>query len=53
MKKPLVNPATLEMTGERRTALVGKAQIRAMSREIQDWFREIFTTTTCIKVKKS
>ena len=53
MKKPLVNPATLEMTGDRRTALLGKAQIRAMSREIQAWFSEMFTTTTCTKVKKS
>ena len=52
IKKPLVNPATLEITGERRTALLGKAQMRAMSREIQAWFREIFTTTTWTKVKK-
>jgi hypothetical protein len=35
IKKPLVNPATLETMGERRTALLGKAQIRAMSRETQ------------------
>lgn len=35
IKKPLVNPATLEITGERRTALLGKAQMRAMRREIQ------------------
>ena len=34
IKKPLVNPATAAMTGERRRALTGKAQMRAVSRAI-------------------
>ena len=45
MKKPLVNPATLEMTGDRRTALLGKEQMRAMRRAVQVWLRAMFTTT--------
>ena len=46
MKKPLVNPATAAMTGERRNALTGKAQIREISRAIQVWFRQMLTTRT-------
>ena len=45
MKKPLVNPATLEMTGDRRMALSGKEQMRAMRRAVQVWLRAMFTTT--------
>ena len=45
MKKPLVNPATMEMTGERRIALSGKEQMRAMRRAVQVWLRAMFTTT--------
>ena len=45
MKKPLVNPATLEMTGDRRIALSGKEQMRAMRRAVQVWLRAMFTTT--------
>ena len=45
MKKPLVNPATMEMTGEIQIALSGKEQMRAMRRAVQVWLRAMFTTT--------
>ena len=43
MKKPLENPATAEMTGERRNAIPGREQMRAMRSAIQVWFRAILT----------
>ena len=35
IKKPLVNPATLDMIGDRRNAYEGKAEIINMRRDIQ------------------
>ena len=52
MKKPLENPATAAMTGERRSALIGKAQMRAISRAIHVWFRQMLTTRTCRYTRK-
>jgi hypothetical protein len=46
MKKPLENPATADMTGERRNAISGTEQMRAMRRAIQVWFRAMLTTRT-------
>ena len=46
MKKPLENPATADMIGERRNAIPGTAQIRAIRRAIQVWFRAMLTMRT-------
>lgn len=46
IKKPLVNPATLDMIGDRRNAYEGKAEIINMRRDIQVWLRAIATTTS-------
>ena len=47
MKKPLVNPAIAETTGDRRNATSsGKPQTRAMRRAIQVWFKATLTTRT-------
>lgn len=46
MKNPLENPNVAESAGEIRKDFTGKAQIRAISKAIQHWLREIFTTTT-------
>ena len=45
IKKPLLKPATADMTWARRNGS-GMAQMRAMRRAIQVWFRAILTTTT-------
>ena len=53
MKNPLVKPATLEMMGDKRKALMGKAQMRAMSRAVQVWLRaRLITITTCPNTSK-
>ena len=46
IRKPLENPATAEMTWEKRNAVVGTAQMRAMRRAIQVWFRAMLTRRT-------
>ena len=46
MKNPLVKPATLDTMGEKRNALMGKAQMSAMSRAVQVWLRARLTITT-------
>ena len=43
IKKPLENPATADMTGDRRKAIPGTEQVRAMRRAIQVWFRAMLT----------
>ena len=45
MKKPLENPAVAEMTWESRNGS-GTAQMRAMRRAIQVWFRAMLTKRT-------
>ena len=52
MRYPLVNPATPETIGKRRTALSGKEQMRAIRRAVQVWLRATFTTTTCPNTRK-
>ena len=46
MKNPLVKPATLEMMGDKRKDMMGKAQMSAMSRAVQVWLRARLTVTT-------
>ena len=53
IKKPLVNVATAAMTEERRNDLTGKEQMRAISRAIQVWFREMLTRRTWRYTRKS
>ena len=52
-KNPLVKPATLEMTGERRNAIFGKAQMTKMSRATQVWLRARLTSNTWPKTQMS
>ena len=45
IKKPLVNPATADKTGERRMAFSGNVSMSQISRAVQVWLRVIFTKT--------
>ena len=45
-KNPLVKPATLDMIGERRNAIFGKAQMIKMSRATQVWLRARLINST-------
>ena len=47
IKKPLVNPATELITGDKRNAILGNAQSANISRAIHVWLRAMLTTNTC------
>ena len=47
MKKPLLNPATADRTGDSRNAFCGKLTINKMSSAVQTWFKARFTNAIC------
>jgi len=47
IKKPLVNPATELITGDKRNAKLGNAQRTNISSAIHVWLRAMLTTNTC------
>ena len=52
MKKPLVNPARADMTGERRSAFCGNVRMSQISRAVQTWLSAKFTNAIWMNSSK-